>query len=73
MTRALLICDDDPAQLDELTALFQECPPWHQWPVQCFSSTQALLAHQDTFSPGSIRPCRMPTAAVGKASRTSSP
>lgn len=54
MTRALLICDDDPAQLDELTALFQECPPWHQWPVQCFSSTQALLAHQDTFSPGSI-------------------
>lgn len=54
MTRTLLICDDDPTQFDELTALLKECPPWHQWPVQCFSSTQALLAHQDTFSPGSI-------------------
>lgn len=54
MSRALLICDDDPAQLDELTALFKECPPWHKWPVQCFSSTHALLAHQDTFAPGSI-------------------
>lgn len=54
MTRTLLICDDDPVQLDELTKLFKECPPWHQWPIQCFSSIQALLAHQDNFSPGSI-------------------